>query len=99
MEANLQPVMEWLQALSLAVFIHGKPWVFTTLQVLHVVAISLVIGSIALVDLRLLGLRSTERPVTELTRALLPWTWGAFIVAAVLGALMFISQAVAYSIN
>ena len=95
----MRPIMEWLQASSLAVLIHDKAWVFTTIQVVHVLAISLVIGSIAIVDLRLLGLRSTKRPVTELTREVLPWTWAAFVVAAVAGSLMFISQAVAYSMN
>ncbi len=95
----MQPIAEWLQASSLAVFIHDKAWLFTTIQVVHVTAISFMIGSIAVVDLRLLGLRSTGRPVTELTREVLPWTWAAFVVAALAGSLMFVSQAVAYSMN
>jgi hypothetical protein len=98
-EAELQPIMEWLQALSLAVLIHDKAWLMTTIKVVHVVAISFMIGSIAVVDLRLLGLRSIRRPVTDLTKEVLPWTWAAFVVAAVSGLLMFISQAVAYSVN
>jgi hypothetical protein len=48
--------MEWLQASSLAVFIHKTAWAFTTIELVHVFAISLVIGTIAIVDLRLLGL-------------------------------------------
>jgi hypothetical protein len=88
--------MEWLQATSLAVFIHKTKWVFTTIEVVHVVAILLVIGTIAVVDLRLLGLRSTKRPFTEVSREILPATWAAFILAAVAGFLLFISQATAY---
>jgi hypothetical protein len=99
MEANLQPTMEWLQATALAVFIHNHAWAFTTIQVVHVVAISLFIASIAIVDLRLLGLRFIRHPVTELTTILLPWTWTAFVIAALTGSLMFISQAVAYFLN
>jgi hypothetical protein len=89
-------LMEWLQATSLAVFIHQTKWVFTTIEVIHVVAISLVIGSIAIVDLRLLGIASTRRPFTQLARDVLPLTWTAFVLAAVTGSLMFISQAAAY---
>jgi hypothetical protein len=88
--------MEWLQASSLAVFIHQTKWAFTTVEVVHVIAISLVIGTIAIVDLRLLGLASTNRPLTELTREVLPWTWVAFGLAAITGSLLFISQATAY---
>ena len=88
--------MEWLQASSLAVFIHKTPWAFTTIELVHVFAISLVIG---IVDLRLLGLASTKRPFTELARNLLPWTWAAFVLAAMAGSLLFISQAAEYFVN
>ncbi len=92
----LTALMEWLQATSLAVFIHQTKWAFTTIEVIHVVAISLVIGSIAIVDLRLLGIASTRRPFTQLARDILPLTWTAFVLAAATGSLMFISQAAAY---
>jgi hypothetical protein len=98
-ELNLQSLtelMEWLQATSWAVFIHKMPWAFTTIELVHVFAISLVIGSIAIVDLRLLGVGSTKRPVTELAGAVLPFTWTAFVLAVLAGSLLFISQATAY---
>jgi uncharacterized membrane protein len=99
---NLQSInelLEWLQASSLAVFIHKKPWAFTTIEVIHVFAISLVIGTIAIVDLRLLGLASTKRPVTELSRQILPFTWAAFVLAVIAGSLLFISRATEYVAN
>jgi len=92
----LTQLMEWLQASSLAVFIHQSKWAFTTIEVIHVIAISLVIGTIATVDLRLLGLASTKRPVTQLAREVLPWTWVAFGLAAITGSLLFISKATEY---
>ena len=92
----LSNLMEWLQGWPLAVFIHKTPWAFTTIEIVHVFAISLVIGTIAIVDLRLLGLASTKRPFTELARGFLPWTWAAFALAVVAGSLLFISQAAAY---
>ena len=93
---SLTQLMEWLQATSLAVFIHQTKWAFTTIEVIHLIAISMVIGSIAIVDLRLLGLASTRRPFTELSREILPYTWTAFVLAAVTGSLLFISQATQY---
>src|SRR5437879_4683511 len=88
--------MEWLEATSLAMFIHESRWAFTMIEVFHVIAISLVIGTIAIVDLRLLGLAWTRRPFTQLARQVLPWTWVAFALAAIAGSLLFISQATAY---
>ena len=98
-EANLQSItafLEWLQASSLAVFIHKKAWAFTTVEVVHVFAIALVIGTIAIVDLRLLGFASTKRPVAELSRQVLPFTWAAFVLAVIAGSLLFISRATEY---
>ena len=89
----MQSLMEWLQASSLAVFIHQTAWAFTAIVLVHVVAVSMLIGTIAIVDLRLLGFASTNRPFTDLARPVLPWTWAAFAVAATAGSLLFISRA------
>jgi hypothetical protein len=101
-ELNLQSItalMQWLQASPLAVFIHKKAWAFTTIEVVHVFAVSLVIGTIAIVDLRLLGLASTKRPFAELSRRVLPFTWAAFVLAVIAGSLLFISRAAEYFVN
>ena len=96
---SITALLEWLQASSWAVFIHKKPWAFTTVEVVHVFAISLVIGTIMIVDLRLLGFASRKRPVAELSRQVLPFTWAAFVVAVIAGSLLFISRATDYFVN
>jgi hypothetical protein len=77
--------------------IHNYKRAFTTIELVHVVAVALVIGTIAIVDLRLLGFASTKRPFRALARSVLPWTWTAFVIAAVAGFLLFISQATEYA--
>lgn len=72
---------------------------FAWIECVHVMALTLVIGSIAIVDLRLLGLRSRERGVVETTAEVLPITWTAFVFAFISGGIMFASNAVAYAHN
>ncbi len=91
--------LEWLQASSLAVFIHKTAWAFTTIEVVHVFAVSLVLGTIMIVDLRLLGLASTKRPFAELSKKVLPFTWAAFVLAVIAGLLLFISRPTEYFVN
>jgi hypothetical protein len=67
--------------------------------VVHVFAVSLVLGTIAIVDLRLLGFASTKRPFAELSRQVLPFTWAAFVLAVIAGSLLFISRATEYFVN
>jgi hypothetical protein len=88
-----------LESTSFATAIRESTWLFPTIETLHVLCIVLVVGSILIVDLRLLNLASRDRAVTELTAEVLPWTWGAFICAAIMGGLLFSSSAVKYSQN
>jgi hypothetical protein len=88
--------LESLQASPWAVFIHKTAWAFTTIEVVHVFAVSLLLGTIMIVDLRLLGLTPAKRPFTELARQVLPFTWAAFAIAVVAGSLLFISRATDY---
>jgi len=69
---------------------------FPLIESVHVLAICLVVGSILVVDLRLLGLASVNRSVTRVTSGILPFTWSAFAVAAASGILLFISNATKY---
>ena len=87
---------DWLQHLGFATHIRESEWLFPTIETVHVFCVVLVVGSIMLVDLRLLGLGNNDRAFTELAQEMLPWTWSMFIVAAVAGLLMFSSKAVTY---
>lgn len=85
-----------LQAAPWAQTISESTWMFPTIETLHVLSLTLVVGSIMVVDLRLLNLASRTRPVTELVEEVLPWTWIAFVCAATTGGLMFSSAATRY---
>ena len=91
--------LNWLGETPLALSIAESTWLFPTIEVIHVFAISMVFGTIAIIDLRLLGLASSSRRYTEMARELLPWTWGAWGVAATVGTLLIASRPVAYFEN
>ena len=89
-------LLQSIEQTGAATFIKESTWAFPMIESIHVIAIALVVGTIATVDLRLLGLASMRRAYSDLSGDVLPWTWGAFTLAAVTGALMFVSQPVAY---
>ena len=90
------PIFKLLQASPLGKTITESSWMFPTIETIHVIAIATVIGSISVVDLRLLGVASKDRPVSALTQEFLPWTWAAFVLAACSGFLLFSSRAADY---
>jgi len=89
---------EWLQGHPTSQYI-GFTWWFPFLESIHVIAITLVFGSILMVDLRLLGIAGVRYAATRITRELIPWTWGAFCIAVVTGTGMFVTRATAYLEN
>lgn len=92
-------LLHYLASTGLALAIKESPSLFPWLEVVHVIAISTVLGSILFVDLRLLGLASTDMILSRLLHSLLPITWIAFALAAISGGLLFLSQTVAYMQN
>jgi hypothetical protein len=88
--------LQWLESTSPAIAISESSWLFPGIESVHVLAIALVVGSITMVDLRLLDINLRERPVGELIAEVLPWTWTSFAVAVCSGALLFSSSATKY---
>jgi hypothetical protein len=96
---DLHPMLTWLESWPISGAIRESAWLFPAFESAHVIAIALVVGSIFIVDLRLLGVTSKRKPVTELAGEVLPWTWGLFCLAVVTGGMMFASKAPSYFEN
>ncbi len=90
---------ERIEFSSLGTTIAESTWMFPTLETLHVIALVSVLGTIFVVDLRMLGWTSNKFAVTAVAKDTLPWTWGAFVMAAITGGLLFISKASSYIAN
>ena len=95
----LQDLIAFVEHGTLAELIREDDLLFPCIESVHVLAICLVVGSIAVVDLRLLGFASVDRPVGRLMRSILPITVGAFGLAVAAGSLLFISHASKYLEN
>ena len=89
----------WIETTPLAILISQSTYGFPAIDMFHVAAVSLVFGTIAILDLRLTGVAFADFSVTDLSRQLLPWTWAAFVIAAITGVLLFTGQAVKYTMN
>ena len=96
---QLQELISYFENSALADNIRENDLLFPLIESVHVVSICLVVGSILVVDLRLLGLASLDRSVSRVSRGILPLTWCAFAVAVASGSLMFISNATKYLEN
>jgi hypothetical protein len=67
-------------------------WLYPSVEVIHIVGIGLLFGSIAVLDLRLLGL-SRGIPARRLAAHVLPWSAASFLLIVPSGLLMFTAHA------
>lgn len=84
--------LAWIERSALATAMRQELWLYPSVEIVHIWGFVLLVGSIAMLDLRLLGLSSAV-PVRQLARHLLPWTLGALVLIVPSGLLMFIAHA------
>ena len=93
------PIFTAIEGSAFGSTIASSEWMFPAIETVHVFAIVTVIGCIAIMDLRLLGLTSRSRTVQALERDTIPVTWIGFGFAVLTGLLLFVSKATSYMAN
>jgi hypothetical protein len=90
-------VMSFCQWASNSFFGHGvrnSQWLFPVVEIFHLLALGLLGGTVLIVNLRLLGVRFQNGPVSELAREVQPLMVGSLAVILVSGFFLFSSEAV-----
>lgn len=89
----LQHICQLLYDSRIGTAIRESDNAFPIIESVHVLGIVLLIGTIALLDLRMLGLVLRRIPVTRIARSIFPLTWSGFVVMFVSGFLLFWAEA------
>jgi hypothetical protein len=83
----------WLNDTGPATALRESLWAFPVVETIHVLAITLLAGSIAILDLRLLGVLLRGARVTVVARQVLPVVWTGFAILTASGLLLFAAEA------
>lgn len=87
-----------IEAWPLAVAMRKSLWMYPIVEITHIVGFVTLVGSIAVLDLRLLGLSRTVS-VVALSRHVVPWSFGALLLILPTGLLMFTAHATDFVSN
>src|SRR4051812_13942479 len=87
---------EWLATTPLSVGIHESTWSYPIIESVHVLALCLFMGFALLWDLRLINVTLRRVPVSEVQARVMPWTTVGFVLMAISGVLLFISDPVRF---
>jgi hypothetical protein len=83
--------MSLLEQWAPIVALKANAYAYPVLEVIHIVALAIVFGTLWIVDLRLMG-AMRKLDAGELAKSVLPWTLAGFLFAAASGLTMFMMR-------
>ena len=79
--------------------LNNNEWAFPVLECIHISMFAMSVGTIALVDLRLLGIGMRHQTSAQLTRDTMLWTLAGLITVITSGLLIFTTDPLRYYYN
>ena len=90
------PVGAWLGQTGLShaarAALRANDWLAPTDETLHILALTTLFASAAILHLKILGVLGHDRPLGQLARRLLPLTWSALVVLILTGGLLVLNR-------
>lgn len=92
-----ESIVSWTGSTALNAWVMGSSWIWPTMETLHFVGLTLLLGSLLIIDLRLAGF--FRQISIAATHKLLPWVFIGFGINMTTGILFFFGDPGRYAIN
>lgn len=87
----------WCHDSPIGEWINDSVWAFAVIETFHIIALTVLLGTVIVLNMHLIGIRMRRQSTAELARELTPYTIAALALLFVTGVPMFMSQAIRYS--
>ena len=67
-------------------------WIIPAVQTVHILSVSIVMASMAMLDLRLIGITGKRQPISSMVDRFVPWVWRVLLILAATGAILIIGE-------
>ena len=88
------PFFEALEKTRVATAIQGTTWFMPLANTIHALGMTLLLGSIIVLSLRLIGVVMATRPVSLIAREIWPWTIIGLRIMLTTGLILFLPESV-----
>jgi hypothetical protein len=93
-ETPLLQFFEWCETTAIGHAIKDSAWLFPVIEAVHLLGLSVLGGSLLVLDLRMLGLGLRRQSIGALAKETRPWLLGSIAVMIVTGTALFLSESV-----
>ena len=90
---NLLPFFKWCDATAIGAYIRSSTTIFPVIEVIHLFGLTILLGSLTIIDLRILGIGMRRQSIPTVVKNLGPLTVWAGVITIVTGILLFLSEA------
>ena len=90
---SVLPFFRWCDSTWIGVTIRESRYLFPIIETIHLVGLTLLLGTTIIISLRLFGLGLRRQSVALLAEDLAPWMLGSLIVMLSTGVFLFLSEA------
>ena len=87
-------LFQWFYATPIAETIRNSTWLFPVIEAFHLLGLGLTVGSVLLVELRLLGVGLSRQPVAQLAASAEPLLIGGLTLSFLTGIPLFLSESI-----
>jgi hypothetical protein len=94
MALSLLPVFEWMESTPVGQGIRQSASLIALVEAVHLIGMTLLLGTLLMVDLSLLGFGIGRAPASRIARELRGWTAAGLAIMLLSGPLMLSSEAV-----
>ena len=90
---RLYPYFLWIENTRLGHGVRESKWTFTLAEVFHLLGLTLLLGTVLILALRLFGFVLQGKSVAGTARELMPWSIAGLTITVFTGTLLFTSEA------
>ena len=89
---NMHGAIDWLYGTAVSAAIRDTDWIVPTVQAIHICAITVVVGSALVTELRIAGVVAPDESMNVVAQRYLPWMWRALAVLVATGLVMVVGE-------
>src|SRR5262245_63131179 len=93
MKELLLPFFKWSENSWLGLAISSRTYPFAIIEVIHLFGLTLLLGGVCFMAMRLFGLIMTDQPLSQFSRGVRLWTTVGLLLAAGTGVCLYASEA------
>ncbi len=90
---DLLAAFTWCENTWLGQMIRDSTWAFAAIEVVHLLGLTVLLGTVTVVNLRLAGIGLREQSASDVAADAMPWTYGGMAATILSGSGLFVSEA------